>query len=156
MHCHLLIIFGVYFSFIPLVPAKGPTIRQINSNSTTFGVTWTKLSVNDSNGVIINYEVCYQIGSIVSDNCSLRINVSDVDNARLTKLKPAETYTVAVRAYTKVGPGPLGASKSKTAKESRKLKSYRNNTFRIRAPIFKHIKIFSFLYVCMVNIQCTC
>ena len=125
----LLIIFGVHFCFIPLVPAKGPTIKQISSTSTTFEVTWTKLSVNDSNGVIINYEVCYQLGSTVSDNCSLSINVSDVGNAQLIKLKPAETYTVAVRAYTKVGHGIFGASKIETAKESRKLKSYRNNTF---------------------------
>ena len=73
--------------------------------------------------MIINYEVCHQLGSsTISANCSQTKNVSDVDNATLNELKPAKTYTVAVRAYTKVGPGPFGASMSNTTKESGKLK----------------------------------
>ena len=77
--------------------------------------------------MIVNYEVCYQLSSSVSDDCSQAKNVSDVDNAELTGLKPAKTYTVAVKAYTKVGPGPLGTSKSETTNESRKY--YRNSGF---------------------------
>ena len=112
------------FLFHFLVPARGPTISQITSTSDTFKVTWTKLNDSDSNGVIINYEVCYQLGSVVSKDCPQSINVSDVDNAELTGLKPAKMYTVAVRAYTAVGPGPLGASRSEITKDSGELKSY--------------------------------
>ena len=110
------------FFFYSLVPARGPDIT-ITATSTTFNITWTKLSEDDANGVIINYEVCYQLGSIVSDDCFQGKNVSDVDNTELTGLKPAKTYTVAVRAYTSVGPGPYGASKTVTTKESGELKT---------------------------------
>ena len=115
-------IIGFYILFYSLVPAKGPDIA-ITATSTTFKITWTKLSEDDSKGVIINYEVCYQLGSSVSDDCCQGKNVSDVDNAELTGLKPAKTYTVAVRAYTSVGPGPYGASKTVTTKESGELRT---------------------------------
>ena len=36
----------------------------------------------------------------------------------LTGLKPATKYTVAVRAFTKVGAGPLGRAKSANTNES--------------------------------------
>ena len=116
----------MHFCFISLEPAKGPTIIEITANSTAFQITWTKLSLDDSNGVIINYEVCYRLGSTVSHNCSqdMKFNVSDVNNTEIIGLKPARKYTVAVRAYTKVGPGPLGTSKSETTNQSRKY--YRN------------------------------
>ena len=115
-------IIGFYILFYFLVPAKGPDIT-ITATSTTFNITWTKLSEDDSNGVIINYEVCYHLGSSVFDDCSQGKNVSDVDNTELTGLKPAKTYTVAVRAYTSVGPGPYGASKTVTTKESGELRT---------------------------------
>ena len=87
--------------------------------------------------MIINYEVCYRLGATVSDDCSqdIKFNVSDVNNAEITGLKPARTYTVAVRAYTKIGPGPLGTSQSKTANESRKY--HRNNGFKM--PTARHL-----------------
>ena len=37
----------------------------------------------------------------------------------ITGLKPATMYTVAVRAYTAVGPGPLGESKNTTTADAR-------------------------------------
>ena len=51
--------------------------------------------------------MCYQAGSTKPD-CSTSRNVSDVNNAVVTGLKPARVYTVAIRAYTKIGSGPLG------------------------------------------------
>ena len=85
--------------------------------------------------MIINYEVCYQLGSTVSDDCSqhTKFNVSDVKNTEIIGLKPATTYTVAVRAYTKVGPGPLGTNKSETTNESRKY--HRNNGFTMSTAL---------------------
>ena len=83
-------------------------------------VTWNKLSVDDSNGEIIRYEVCY--GSVVSD-CSTGKMVTGVDNTttEITRLTPATLYTVAVRASTKVGFGPLGEHMSVTMNESGEL-----------------------------------
>ena len=125
----------VHFCFISLEPAKGPTINEITANATAFQITWTKLSEDDSNGVIVNYEVCYQLGSTVSDDCSqdMKFSVSDVSNTKITKLNPARTYTVAVRAYTNVGPGPIGTKKSETTDESRKY--HRNSSFRISTAL---------------------
>ena len=85
--------------------------------------------------MIINYEVCYQLGSTVSDDCSqdMKFNVSDVNNTEIAGLKPASAYNVAVRAYTKVGPGPLGTKKSETTNESRKY--HRNSGFRMSTAL---------------------
>ena len=88
--------------------------------STKFKVIWEKLNADNSNGVIINYEVCYQAGCAVVD-CSQSKKVADVNTADLTGLKPAKTYTVAVRAFTVDGPGPLGESKSKNTLKIGKL-----------------------------------
>ena len=85
--------------------------------------------------MIINYEVCYQLGFTVSDDCShdMKFNVSDINNTEITGLKPARTYTVSVRAYTKVGPGPIGTKKSETTDESRKY--HRNSGFRMSTAL---------------------
>ncbi len=82
-------------------------------------VSWSKLSVDDSNGVIIRYEVCYQRGSTVSD-CTNSKEVTGVNNTmtELTGLIPATMYSVAVRAFTAAGDGQLGNSKSNTTLEN--------------------------------------
>ena len=85
--------------------------------------------------MIINYEVCYELGSTISDDCSqdMKFNVSDVTNTEIIGLKPGRTYTVSIRAYTNVGPGPLGTSQSKTTNESRKY--HRSNGFRMSTAL---------------------
>ena len=102
-------------------PAKGPVIISITPNSTTLKVTWNELSVDDSNGRITKYEVCYQLGSSVL-NCNGEKEVLTGTNlktmTKLTKLVPNKTYEVAVRAFTYIGPGPLGDSMSETTLKS--------------------------------------
>jgi hypothetical protein len=87
-------------------------------SSSILRVSWTKLSDDDSNGVITKYEVCYQRGSTVSD-CTKSEEVTGVDITmkNLTGLEPATMYTVAVRAFTAIGEGSLGDSKSATTNE---------------------------------------
>ena len=87
-------------------------------SSTTLRVNWEKLSDDDSNGVITKYEVCYRRGSTVSD-CTTSKEVMGVDNTMkdLTGLEPATMYAVAVRAFTAIGEGSLGDSKSATTTE---------------------------------------
>jgi hypothetical protein len=92
-----------------------PSAREIE-------VTWNLLSVDVSNGEIIRYEVCYALGSAVSD-CSTSKMVTGVDNTTtdITGLTPVTLYTVAVRASTIVGFGNLGERTSITTNESGEL-----------------------------------
>jgi hypothetical protein len=102
-------------------------ITSITPTATSLKLTWNKLSSDDSNGEIIKYEVCYQFGSTISEkDCSSSKTVTGVDNTMvdLTGLKPATMYTVAVRAFTKIGPGPLGDPMSQTTSESGKFVCY--------------------------------
>ena len=77
------------------------------------------MNPDDSNGEIIKYELCYQSGSNVSD-CSTSKTATGADNTtvNLTGLEPATNYTVAVKAFTAVGPGPLGDKMTATTNES--------------------------------------
>ena len=115
-----------------LVPAKGPTITSITPTARSLKVTWNKLSSDDSNGEITKYEVFYQLGSTVSISSAKR-TFTGVDNTtvELTGLKPAKMYTVAVRAFTKIGPGPLGDGSSETTSESGKFVCYVCNWYLV-------------------------
>ena len=78
--------------------------------------------MDDSNGVITKYEVCYSRGSVVSD-CSTSKMLTGVDNTttEITGLTPVTLYTVAVRASTKEGYGRLGERRRVTTNESGEL-----------------------------------
>lgn len=101
-------------------PAIGPTITSAFLRTTILQleITWEKLSLDESNGLITKYEVCYQPRPAIA-NCSTSRQISGVENTRanLTGLKLGTTYTVAIRAFTVVGPGPLGVSKRATTVE---------------------------------------
>ncbi len=98
--------------FICTVPAAGPTITNITDiNSTSLIVLWRKLSIDDSNGPIFGYRVCYRVlernaGGI----CSKIKDVSGVNITWviLTGLMNATTYDIAIRAESSVGFGPVG------------------------------------------------
>ena len=98
-----------------LGPAKGPNITRITTSSTTIKISWKKLDVKDSNGLITCYEVCYQRGSTNPN----RKNVTGAESTTsLIGLRPNEEYTLAVRAFTKIGAGPLGPNETVTTDES--------------------------------------
>ena len=102
-------------------PAKGPNISSIIPTSTTLKITWKVLSSDDSNGDIRKYEICYQRGLSVS-SCDMKNTETDAkEMTELTGLKPATIYTVAVRAFTDAGGGPLGVGLSNRTLESGKL-----------------------------------
>lgn len=82
-------------------------------------VSWGKLNADDSNGKITQYDVCYQRGLVVV-NCAQRKTVPSVSNTTTTlrDLSPATNYTVAVRAYTRIGAGKFGNPYTVTTNES--------------------------------------
>ena len=77
------------------------------------------MSKDDANGVITGYEVCFLMGTTVS-NCAKNVS-SDTTSGTITGLKPATQYAIAVRASTAVGFGPLGAILLVTTNESGKI-----------------------------------
>ena len=98
-----------------LVPAKGPTIKNITSpTSTQLKVMWDELSDDNSNGIITQYRVCYHVTSSEEVFCAKNITVIGKSNTMvtLTALKKATMYDVAVKAATAVGFGDLGAEKN--------------------------------------------
>ena len=102
-----------------LEPAKGPNIGTITPKPTSLHVNWSMLDPDDANGEITKYEVFYEEGSEVSNMSSKEtVDGGNILMKDLTGLKPATKYTVAVRAFTDVGAGPLGRAKSANTSES--------------------------------------
>ncbi|XP_046865062.1 protein sidekick-1-like [Xenia sp. Carnegie-2017] len=97
-------------------PAKGPNATLKFVNSTSIRVNWNTLSEDDANGVITGYEVCYEVGTEVS-NCTKNVP-SNTTSGTIMDLKPATHYAIAVRAFTAIGFGPLGAILPVTTNES--------------------------------------
>ena len=77
-----------------------PDQRSIN-------VSWMMLDCQDRHGIITMYEIRYT-SSDFGDNVDLTLNTTDGDETSLTvdKLEEFTNYTIQVRAYTAVGPGP--------------------------------------------------
>ena len=81
------------------------------------------LSVDDANGTITKYEVCYKASDVTTDiDCNLKkaINDSNTREIVLDGLNEATTYNVAVKAATAEGFGDLGpVSTNKTLEASK-------------------------------------
>ena len=106
-------------------PSRGPNIISITDvKSNSMKVSWEKLTNDDSNGVIIKYEVCYKASEDTEDiDCNLKKNVSIVNTLEVTLdgLSVATSYNVAVKASTQVDFGDLGNVVTKKTLEASKL-----------------------------------
>ena len=75
-------------------------------SSTEIEVSWEEVPAINENGVITMYEVLYSplmtFEGQISDNTT---NTSQL-NTTLTGLQEYVEYSISVRAYTSVGPGP--------------------------------------------------
>ena len=101
------------FFFFLTVPTKGPDIEQLTAiNSTALKVVWKELTSDESNGMITNYIVCYNVQSTSKLDCSLNKTVFGGGNTilNLTGLNEATNYDVAVKAATEIGFGDLGVT----------------------------------------------
>lgn len=104
-------------------PETGPNITQITAfSSTSLKVVWSELTLDDSNGIITEYEICYGIREDPKLNCSLHKTVygAKTTTVNLSELKKFTTYNVAVRASTKFGFGGLGVVKFNTTRQDSK------------------------------------
>ena len=74
----------------------------------SINVSWTVLNCQNRHGNIIVYEVHYTS----SDNVNQTLNTSSGNDTSLLVegLKEFTNYTIEVRAYTSVGPGPYSSS----------------------------------------------
>ena len=86
-------------------------------------ITWEKLSLDDANGEITEYEVCYKASDTSTDiDCTLKKSVDDGNTREvvLDGLNEATTYNVAVKAATSQGFGDLGTTMTRKTLEASK------------------------------------
>ncbi len=87
------------------MPSSSPSnVSAMAVSSTVISVMWQEVAAIDRNGNITRYEVMY-IGEFDVMNQS---NFTDGNTQvlNITGLDEFADYTISVRAYTSVGPGP--------------------------------------------------
>ena len=101
-----------------LAPRLAPRniILQI-TGSRSLLLSWDHLSKNDTNGIIINYSVCIQLGA----NTPICVNISATnDRYPASGLKPYSNYTVKIAAINSAGFGPYNVGITKQTNEEGK------------------------------------
>ncbi len=94
------------FIFIP-VPASPPVnVMATALSSTEIQVRWNEVPDIDQNGVITMYEVFY-LSTLDLVNGSILTDSRDTFSVNITGLEEFVDYSVSVRAYTSVSPGPF-------------------------------------------------
>ena len=91
-----------------LAPRVAPEVVSIIADKQSVNVSWMMLDCQDRHGIITMYEVHY---SIVGDSVYVTVNTTNGDETSLivVGLEEFTNYTIVVRAYTAVGPGPYSA-----------------------------------------------
>ena len=105
-------VFHVCQFSISLVPNAPPdNVQAITSSSTAILVTWEQVPEIDRNGIITQYEVEF------NQNTFNEISLSNLTTTNglqlmveLEGLEEFVEYSVRVRAYTSVGPGPFSVA----------------------------------------------
>ena len=82
------------------------------TTSTSIAVMWNEVSPIEQNGVIIAYEITYIPLENFTETIGINsTNVSGSDlSVSLIGLQEYVNYSIQVRAYTSVGPGPYSNS----------------------------------------------
>ena len=95
-----------------LVPNTPPdNVQAITRSSTAILVTWNPVPDIDRNGIIIQYEVEFNQNTFSEISTS---NLTTTNGSQLmvelNGLEEYVDYSVRVRAYTSVGPGPFSVA----------------------------------------------
>ena len=90
-----------------LVPGAAPVVVSTDPDQRSINVSWIMLDCQDCHGIITMYEVRYT-SSDFGDNVDLSLNTTNGSETSLIVdgLEEFANYTIEVRAYTAVGPGP--------------------------------------------------
>ena len=94
----------------PIVPGPPGSLFVNEINSTAIVVSWSVPDV--TNGIITSYEILYSVGNVSSlENNVTSVLVDVTTNISyqviIGELDPFTMYSVAVRAYTRIGAGEL-------------------------------------------------
>ena len=90
-----------------LVPNAPPdNVQALTSSSTAILVTWDPVPEIDRNGIITQYEVEFSTFTEIFTSNLTTTNGSQL-MVELEGLEEYVEYSVRVRAYTSVGPGPF-------------------------------------------------
>ena len=95
-----------------LVPNAPPdNVQALTSSSTTILVTWDPVPEIDRNGIVTQYEVEFNQSTFTDISSSNLITTNgSVLIVELQRLEEYTEYSVRVRAYTSVGPGPFSVT----------------------------------------------
>ena len=97
------------FSIVPNAPPDN--VQALTRSSTAILVTWDPVPEIDRNGIIIQYEVEFNQSTFTEISTS---NLTTTDGSQLMVeldgLEEFVNYSVRVRAYTSVGPGPFSVA----------------------------------------------
>ena len=108
------------------LPAPGPvSILEIIERFTSITVLWKEPV--EPNGVISNYDIIYNVTGGEPEAIE-RIRPVDTELSQLIPmsgmLPTGQALTIAVRAYTRIGPGPSSTFNAITRDRPRELNSY--------------------------------
>ena len=111
--------------FISTAPSAPPAnVRGNNVSSTSIAVYWDELPLNDQNGVITSYNICYKAvaGGFkrpATENC-ISVSGASTKTVTIPALEKYVLYNITVAAITGVGEGPKSSGTSvRTAEDSK-------------------------------------
>lgn len=104
----------------PAAPASAPSNLRVETvSSVELYVTWNEVPPINQNGIITTYEV-FSVPETTFDGALIPYTINTTNmSLSLVDLHPHVNYTISVRAYTRVGPGPLERVVQNTHEDSR-------------------------------------
>ena len=91
-------------------------------SSTSLHISWDPVPAMDRNGIITNYDVTYSQSTFQSLQPSVTVSVQgDNESVTLTGLEEYVVYSITVRAYTAIGPGPYSPLQNRRTLEDGKV-----------------------------------
>ena len=93
-------------------------------SSTEIEVSWEEVPAINENGIITVYEVQYVPLQTFGDQISTNTTNTTYLNTTLTGLQEYVEYSISVRAYTSVGPGPYSDTVTERTLEDGELEEH--------------------------------
>ena len=140
-------------SVLVLVPGTSPVVSTIPDHQ-SINVSWVMLECQDRHGNITLYGVRFSSSDFM-DSVNQTFNTSSGDETSLevTGLEEFANYTIEVRAYTAVGPGPYSNRIDvRTLPDSKCVTVYAHGMFVCMCVLIRVCA----LCACMLCVMCAC